>query len=52
MTDKLSQQHIATSLGVVEAMNVPEILRDAGPKGLHVGEIAKKADTDSNKLGQ
>jgi hypothetical protein len=45
------QQHIATSIGAAEATNVPEILSEAGPKGLHVAEIAKKADTDASKLG-
>jgi hypothetical protein len=45
------QQHIATSIGTTEATNVPEILSEAGPKGLHVAEIAKKADTDGKKLG-
>lgn len=33
-------------------MNVPEILRDAGPNGLHVTEIAKEANTDASKLGR
>ncbi|KIM79035.1 hypothetical protein PILCRDRAFT_823892 [Piloderma croceum F 1598] len=45
-------QHIATSIGAAEATNISEILSEAGPKGLHVAEIAKKADTDGNKLGR
>jgi len=49
--NKWLQQHVATSIGAAEATNVPEILTEAGPKGLHVTEIAKKADTDANKLG-
>jgi len=48
----LGGQHIANSIGVAEATNVPEILSEAGPKGLHVAEIAKKADTDASKLGR
>jgi hypothetical protein len=31
-------------IGAAEAMNIPEILNKAGPKGLHVAEIAKKVD--------
>ncbi|KIM79869.1 hypothetical protein PILCRDRAFT_790698 [Piloderma croceum F 1598] len=45
-------QHITTSLGVAEAMNISEILSEAGPIGLHATEIAKKADTDASKIGR
>ncbi|KAG6865590.1 hypothetical protein C0991_001139 [Blastosporella zonata] len=33
-------------------LNVTEILREAGPQGLHADEIAKICDVDSNKLGK
>ncbi|KAG6915443.1 hypothetical protein DXG01_011473 [Tephrocybe rancida] len=33
-------------------LNVTEILREAGPQGLHVDELAKICDVDSNKLSR
>ncbi|KAF8056551.1 S-adenosyl-L-methionine-dependent methyltransferase [Lyophyllum atratum] len=33
-------------------LNVTEILRDAGPQGLHVKDIAKICNVDSNKLSR
>ncbi|KAF5380106.1 hypothetical protein D9615_006249 [Tricholomella constricta] len=33
-------------------LNVTEILREAGPQGLHVKEIAKICDVDASKLGR
>jgi len=34
------------------ALNVTEILREAGPNGLHASEIAKKCDVDENRIGR
>ncbi|KAI0765581.1 S-adenosyl-L-methionine-dependent methyltransferase [Trametes elegans] len=36
--------HITAALGVLEASHVPEILRDAGPNGLHINDIARKVE--------
>ncbi|KAG6843501.1 hypothetical protein H0H87_003732, partial [Tephrocybe sp. NHM501043] len=33
-------------------LNVTEILREAGPQGLHANEIAKTCDVDGNKLSR
>ncbi|EJD00206.1 O-methyltransferase [Fomitiporia mediterranea MF3/22] len=43
---------LPAALGVAEAGNVPEILREAGPKGMHVKEIAEKAGMDHHKLSR
>ena len=37
---------------ILEASHVVEILREAGPSGLHVGIISKKNGVETNKLGQ
>ncbi|KLO13187.1 O-methyltransferase [Schizopora paradoxa] len=43
--------HITPSaLRCVTEFNIPEILREAGPKGLHVSEIAKRCDADPVRL--
>jgi len=36
---------------LLEASHVVEILREAGPQGLHVGDISKKNGVDAKKLG-
>lgn len=35
----------------LEASHTVEIMREAGPAGLHVQELAARADCDPNKLG-
>jgi hypothetical protein len=35
----------------LEASHVVEIMREAGPAGMHVQDIAARADCDPNKLG-
>ena len=37
---------------LLEASHVVEILREAGPSGLHVGIISEKNGVETNKLGQ
>ncbi|OCH93672.1 O-methyltransferase [Obba rivulosa] len=44
--------HSATTLRAVVAGNVPEILREAGPQGLHINEIAAKANMNASKLSR
>ena len=39
------------SLRAVEALHVPEIIREAGALGIHVRDIGKKANQDPAKLG-
>lgn len=36
---------------LLEASHVVEILREAGPQGLHVSDISKKNGVDAKKLG-
>jgi len=36
---------------LLEASHVVEILREAGPQGLHVRDISKKNGVDAKKLG-
>lgn len=35
----------------LEASHAVEIMREAGPAGLDIWELAKRADCDPNKLG-
>ncbi|KAJ6576454.1 O-methyltransferase [Mycena vulgaris] len=44
----------AAAMRVCLGLNVPEILRDAGPEGLHVADIVQKSGSrvDSNKLAR
>lgn len=35
----------------LEASHVVEIMREAGPTGLHIKELAANANCDPNKLG-
>ena len=37
---------------LLEASHVVEILREAGPSGLHVGIISERNGVETNKLGQ
>ncbi|KAI0081312.1 O-methyltransferase [Panus rudis PR-1116 ss-1] len=44
--------HVTAALGVVEAANIAEILREAGQMGLHVDEIAAKSGLHPGKIGR
>ncbi|EKM53055.1 uncharacterized protein PHACADRAFT_210782 [Phanerochaete carnosa HHB-10118-sp] len=49
----VSTQHtLSASLGAVAAANVAEALREAGPKGAHVNEIALASNIDPSKLAR
>lgn len=39
------------SLGAIEALHIPEIIREAGPQGIHVHDIGKKTGQDPSKIG-
>ncbi|KAI0755412.1 O-methyltransferase [Irpex lacteus] len=41
---------VPTSLGIAIKAHVPEILKEAGPKGLHAKDIAKYTGVNSEKL--
>ncbi|KAJ7110473.1 hypothetical protein C8R44DRAFT_883614 [Mycena epipterygia] len=43
--------HLAASLRVCMEANATEILREAGPNGLHADNIAEKSHIDGGKLG-
>ncbi|TCD69561.1 hypothetical protein EIP91_007185 [Steccherinum ochraceum] len=43
---------LSACLGIVERADVAEILRDAGPQGKHVNEIAAHSGIDSRKLAR
>ncbi|GJE87401.1 hypothetical protein PsYK624_034840 [Phanerochaete sordida] len=47
-----TQYALSASLGIATAANVPEALREAGPKGAHVVEIAKASSIDPTKLSR
>ncbi|KAA1470992.1 S-adenosyl-L-methionine-dependent methyltransferase [Dentipellis sp. KUC8613] len=44
--------YLSASLRTAIELNVVEILREAGPQGLHVRDIAAKANVDSTKLSR
>lgn len=44
--------HLSTSLQVVVTANIPEILREAGPQGLHIRDIATRCGSDPHKIGR
>ncbi|EKM56173.1 uncharacterized protein PHACADRAFT_122410 [Phanerochaete carnosa HHB-10118-sp] len=43
---------LSGSISVAEAAYVPDVLREAGTKGLHVNEIAAVRNVDAGKLGR
>ncbi|EKM60006.1 uncharacterized protein PHACADRAFT_250851 [Phanerochaete carnosa HHB-10118-sp] len=47
-----TQYFLATSLGIATEANVAEALREAGPKGAHVNEIARASNIDPSKLAR
>ncbi|EJD00229.1 S-adenosyl-L-methionine-dependent methyltransferase [Fomitiporia mediterranea MF3/22] len=52
MTLSAFKYTLPAALGVAEAGNVAEILRDAGPEGLHINEIAAKSNMQPQKLSR
>ncbi|KAI5119663.1 hypothetical protein M0805_007754 [Coniferiporia weirii] len=43
---------LPVALGIAEATNVAEIIRPAGPKGMHIKDIASKSGVDPKKLAR
>ncbi|KAH8111798.1 S-adenosyl-L-methionine-dependent methyltransferase [Phellopilus nigrolimitatus] len=52
LTESASRFTLSSTLGIVEATNVAEIIRPAGSKGMHVKEIASKNGLDPKKLAR
>ncbi|KAI9463926.1 S-adenosyl-L-methionine-dependent methyltransferase [Russula earlei] len=50
--DVMMQFHLSTAIRVATSTHVAEILRDAGPKGKHVTEIAMPTKVHSGKLAR
>nr|GAT44743.1 predicted protein [Mycena chlorophos] len=44
--------HIASAVRVASELNVVEILREAGPQGMHLNDIAAKCHVHSDVLGE
>lgn len=44
--------YLSASLQVAVEANIPEILREAGPQGLHVKDIGYKSGVDPHKIGR
>ncbi|EKM60303.1 uncharacterized protein PHACADRAFT_203537 [Phanerochaete carnosa HHB-10118-sp] len=47
-----TQHALPAALGVASAANVAEALREAGPNGAHVNEIARASNIDPSKLAR
>lgn len=45
------QYHLPSCMRLLEASHTVEILRDAGPNGLHVDAISQRNGVESAKLG-
>ena len=52
LTISFIKYHLPSCMRLLEASHVVEILREAGPSGLHVGIISERNGVESNKLGQ
>lgn len=50
--DVMMQFHVSSAMRAAVSVHVAEILRDAGPKGLHVREIAKPTGVHPAKLAR
>jgi hypothetical protein len=50
--DVMMQYHVCTAMRTAVSVHAAEILRDAGPKGKHVSEIAKPTNIDQRKLAR
>jgi len=52
LQDYAMGMYMTTSLGFVVDADVPDILKDAGPQGLHIKDIAAENGVDAVKLGR
>ncbi|KAI0063786.1 S-adenosyl-L-methionine-dependent methyltransferase [Artomyces pyxidatus] len=44
--------YMSATLGVAVEVNVPDVLKDVGPQGLHVDEIGREVEIDGDKLAR
>ena len=53
-SDKLlyPQYHLPSCMRILEASHIAEILREAGPPGLHIKSISEQSGIEASKLGQ
>jgi len=53
-SDKLlyPQYHLPSCIRILEASHIAEILREAGPPGLHIKSISGQSGIEASKLGQ
>ena len=53
-SDKLLylQYHLPSCMRILEASHIAEILREAGPPGLHIKSISEQSGIEASKLGQ
>ncbi|KAI0059128.1 S-adenosyl-L-methionine-dependent methyltransferase [Artomyces pyxidatus] len=47
-----SAMHMPAAIGLAVDVNVPDVLKDAGPEGVHVDEIGRKVDIDGERLAR
>ncbi|EKM56162.1 uncharacterized protein PHACADRAFT_94727 [Phanerochaete carnosa HHB-10118-sp] len=52
LLDLVFMTYLSGSMSTAEAAYVPDVLREAGTKGLHVNEIAAVRNIDAGKLGR
>ncbi|KAH9993416.1 S-adenosyl-L-methionine-dependent methyltransferase [Russula vinacea] len=52
LLDISTQFHVSTAMGTAISTHVAEVLRDAGPKGKHVMEIAQPTNVHPGKLAR
>ncbi|KAI0057865.1 S-adenosyl-L-methionine-dependent methyltransferase [Artomyces pyxidatus] len=50
--DYAPSMFMSASLGLAVDVDVPDVLKDAGPQGLHVKEIGEKVDIEGEKLAR
>ncbi|KAI0063777.1 S-adenosyl-L-methionine-dependent methyltransferase [Artomyces pyxidatus] len=50
--DYASAMYMSAALGLAVDVNVPDVLKDVGPQGLHVGEIGREVEIDADKLAR
>lgn len=51
-TSARRQMYLSSSIAVIEKLDIAEVLRDAGPNGLHIRDIGKQVGTNPDKLGK
>ncbi|KAI0063823.1 S-adenosyl-L-methionine-dependent methyltransferase [Artomyces pyxidatus] len=50
--DYAPAMYTSAALGLAVDVNVPDVLKDVGPQGLHVSEIGREVEIDADKLAR